>query len=504
MPHAKITLDPRDRISDIDPRLFGSFIEHMGRAIYGGIYEPGHPTADEDGFRGDVLDIVRECRVPIIRYPGGNFVSGYNWEDGVGPREQRPRRLELAWRALETNQVGTDEFMAWCRKAATEPMMAVNLGTRGADAARNLVEYCNHPGGTFYSDMRIKNGAREPHKIKTWCLGNEMDGPWQIEAKTADEYGRVARESAKVMKWVDPTIELVACGSSNSDMPTFFAWESTVLEHTYPHLDYIALHQYFGNAKNDVGNFLAKSVGMDSFIEHVVATCDYVQAKKKGKKQINLSFDEWNVWYHAIEASEKSEPWQVGPAAYEEPYNFADALVVGCMMISLIKHADRVKLACLAQLINVLAPIMTQTGGAAWRNTTYYPYLHGSLYGRGTALKLEIESPKYASTDFGDVPILEAVATVDDDAETATIFAVNRDQTEALQLEGDLRPLEGYRVLEHLVMAHDDLQAGNTARNPNAIVPHPTGDAALDEGRLQATLPKLSWNVIRLTRKAHA
>jgi alpha-N-arabinofuranosidase len=500
MQRASVVLDPNNRIGEIDPRLYGSFLEHLGRAVYDGIYEPDHPTADEDGFRQDVIDIVRELRVPVIRYPGGNFVSGYNWEDGIGPRAERPRRLELAWRTIETNEIGTDEFMKWCRKAGTEPMMAVNLGTRGADAARNLLEYCNFPGGTAWSDLRIKNGAREPHNIKTWCLGNEMDGPWQIESKTADEYGRVACEAAKVMKWVDPSIELVACGSSHRDMPTFFTWESTVLEHTYPHVDYIALHTYFSNAKSDLGNFLAKSVGMDSFIEAVVSTCDYVQAKKRGKKKINLSFDEWNVWYHSHEYSNSAAPWQVAPPLCEEAYNFADALAVGCMMISLLKHADRVKMGCLAQLINVIAPISTVKGGVTWRHTTYYPYLHGSLYGRGTALQMQIESPVYDATDFQAVPLLEAVATMDEAAESVTIFAVNRSQTDALQLEGDLRPLSGYRVLEHLVMEHEDFRAGNTAESPGTVVPHASGNAQLRDGSLQATLSHLSWNVIRLAK----
>ena len=267
MQTATLTLDHDFRVGEIDPRLFGSFLEHLGRAIYTGIYEPGHPSADEDGFRTDILDIIRELRVPIIRYPGGNFVSGYNWEDGVGPLEQRPRRLELAWRSLETNRFGTNEFIDWCRKADTEPMFAVNLGTRGPDEARNLLEYCNHPGGTYYSDLRRSHGYAEPHNIKLWCLGNEMDGPWQMGHKTADEYGRIATETAKLMRWVDPSIELVACGSSNNRMPTFATWEATVLDHVYEHVDYLSLHLYLELHGDDVGDFLAQPVGMDRFIE---------------------------------------------------------------------------------------------------------------------------------------------------------------------------------------------------------------------------------------------
>jgi len=288
---ARVIVHPEFKIGDIDPRLFGSFIEHLGRAVYGGIYEPGHPSADEQGFRTDVIDLIKELKVPIVRYPGGNFVSGYNWEDGVGPVEGRPRRLELAWRTIEPNYVGTNEFFDWAKKADTEVMMAVNLGTRGADDARNLIEYCNHPSGSLYSDMRIKHGYREPHKIKTWCLGNEMDGPWQIGSKTADEYGRLACETAKAMKWVDPTIELVACGSSGSGMPTFGAWESTVLEHTYDHVEFVSLHTYYGNRDNDLPNYLARTLDMDHFIKSVASTCDAVKARLKSKKTVHLSFD---------------------------------------------------------------------------------------------------------------------------------------------------------------------------------------------------------------------
>ncbi len=230
-------------VGKTDDRLFGSFIEHLGRAVYTGIYEPGHPAADENGFRTDVMKLIQELRVPLIRYPGGNFVSGFRWEDSVGPKEQRPRRTELAWHMIETNQFGLNEFASWCEKAGAKPMMAVNLGTRGVDAARNIVEYCNHPGGAYYSDLRKSHGYSAPWNIKTWCLGNEMDGPWQIGHKTADEYGRLACEASKVMKWVDPSIETVVCGSSSLGMPTFGSWEAAVLEQTYSQIHYLSMHQ---------------------------------------------------------------------------------------------------------------------------------------------------------------------------------------------------------------------------------------------------------------------
>ncbi|HEU5327421.1 MAG TPA: alpha-N-arabinofuranosidase [Thermomicrobiales bacterium] len=503
METARIIFDRDFRIGAIDPRLYGSFIEHMGRAVYGGIYEPDHPTANEQGFRQDVLRLVQDLGVPFVRYPGGNFVSGYRWEDGVGPVEERPRRLDLAWKSTEPNTVGTNEFTTWARQAGAEVNLAVNLGTRGIEAAANLVEYCNHPGGSYWSDQRITHGVHEPHGVKVWCLGNEMDGPWQIGHKTAEEYGRLAQEAAKVMKLVDPTIELVACGSSNRRMPTFPEWEATVLDHTYEHVEYISLHTYYGNHDGNLGTFLARALDMDEFIRTVAAICDYIRAKKRAKKVLHLSFDEWNVWYHTRAADRQQTPWAVAPSLAEEMYTLADALVAGTMLITLLQHADRVKIACLAQLVNVLAPITTVTGGPAWRQTIYYPFLHASRYGRGVALDLQVSSPRYDDPEFDAVPYLAAAATLDEAQEQATIFAVNRSQDEALPLVGDLRGLPDYRVVEHLVLTDDDPDAGNTAAAPDRVQPHAGGDADLADGQLTATLPRFSWNVIRLARQPH-
>jgi len=498
MKKAKILLDKEFVVGKADERLFGSFIEHLGRAVYGGIYEPGHPTADEKGFRADVINLVKELNVPIVRYPGGNFVSGYNWEDGVGPKELRPRKLELAWRTVETNQVGTDDFVDWCKKVGAKPMLAVNLGTRGPDEARNLVEYCNHKSGSFYSDMRVKNGYKEPHGIKLWCLGNEMDGPWQIGRKTAEEYGRVAVETAKVMKWVDPSIELVACGSSGSGMATFPQWEATILEHTYDYVDYVSLHTYYGNRDGDTPNYLARTLDMDNFIKKVIAVCDYVKAKKRGKKNINLSFDEWNVWYHSNEQDNKLEPWTIAPPQLEDIYNFEDAVLVGLMLITLLKNSDRVKIACLAQLVNVIAPIMTENGGAAWRQTIFYPFMHASNYGRGIVLNPVIQSDKYDSKDFTDVPYLDAAVVLSEDGEEITIFAVNRSVDDPMQMECELRSFPGFVLKEALTLANDDKLAVNDKSNPNRVVPVKLEQIEYKDNKITAKLPKMSWNVIRL------
>ncbi|WP_151734943.1 alpha-N-arabinofuranosidase ['Paenibacillus yunnanensis' Narsing Rao et al. 2020] len=490
-------IDRNFTVSAVDPRIYGSFIEHLGRAVYGGIYDPGHPEADAAGFRRDVLKAIRALNVPIIRYPGGNFVSGYNWEDGVGPKAERKRLLELAWWTTETNEVGTNEFADWARLAGTEVMMAVNLGTRGMDAARNLVEYCNHPSGSYWSDLRIAHGYQEPHKFKTWCLGNEMDGPWQIGAKTAVEYGRLANETAKVMRWVDPSIELVACGSSSRGMPTFADWEATVLDLSYDQVDYLSLHAYYNNNAGDTANFLASSLDLDRFIDSVTAVCDFAQAKKRSNKKIMLSLDEWNVW-KTVGTSRANERWQIAPPEFEDNYNHEDALAVGCYLITILKHADRVKMACLAQLINTIAPVMTDTGGALWLQTTYYPFLHASNFGRGTVLLSNVNAPKYDSKDFTDVPYLESVAVFNEEEGQLTIFAVNRHLEESMTLNIDVRSFSGLQLIEHIVMESDDLKAANTKEDPNRVLPRTGGQTKVDQGVVTSQLSRASWNVIRL------
>jgi len=498
---AQLTLHKEFSIGETDKRLFGSFIEHLGRAVYTGIYEPDHARADECGFRNDVISLVKELDVSVIRYPGGNFVSGYNWEDGVGPVEQRPARLDLAWSATESNRIGTNEFAAWAKKVNAEVMMAVNLGTRGAEAARNLVEYCNFPGGSYYSDLRRSHGVQEPHNFKLWCLGNEMDGPWQICHRTAEEYGRAAAEAAKVMKWTDPSIELVACGSSGSGMPTFGDWEKTVLSHLYDHADYVSLHMYCANREKDTPNFLGRSLEMDRYIKNAAGICDLVKAKKNGKKNINLSFDEWNVWYHSNETDKKIEKWTEAPPLLEDIYNMEDALAVGCMLITLLKNADRVKVACLAQLVNVIAPIMTEKGGASWRQTIFYPFYDASHFGRGTVLRCPVTVEKYDSREYCDVPYLEAVGVYNKEKKEINIFAVNRNLKEAIDLEAHIAGFGTARLIEHRVLSGDDLYACNSAAQEKVkpvIKNDGTLESAADSARLKISLPPASWNVIRL------
>ena len=487
---SKISVSKEKVISAIDNRVYGSFIEHLGRAVYGGIYQPDHATADDMGFRGDVLELVKKLDVPIVRYPGGNFVSGYNWEDGTGDKSLRPKKLDLAWSSVEPNEVGIDEFQEWAKRAGTEIMMAVNLGTRGADEARQLVEYCNLETDTYYANKRRQNGFEKPFGIKLWCLGNEMDGPWQICHLTAEEYARKACETAKVMKWTDPDIELVACGSSNRYMPTFGEWERTVLRECYEHIDYVSLHNYYGNPDNDTPAYLAQSETMDDFIKTVAAICDEIKAEKNSDKTINLSFDEWNVWFPSNEQDKQVPRWSYAPRLLEDIYNFEDALVVGTLLITLINNADRVKIACLAQLVNVIAPIMTEDDGCRLQ-TIFYPFLHASVYGRGTALSLETDCGTYDAGSIKNVPFVTAAAVENENGEI-TVFAVNRSLDEDFELEISLP--EGYKLYQHTVLNCDDLKAVNSIDKPDNVKPEekPVGEST--------ALEKHSWNVLRFKR----
>ncbi|MBQ8966919.1 alpha-N-arabinofuranosidase [Ruminococcus sp.] len=484
---AKISVSENNIISQIDPRLYGSFIEHLGRGVYGGIYQPGHRTADDMGFRKDVLELVKKLGVPVVRYPGGNFVSGYNWEDGTGDKALRPRKLDLAWAAVETNEVGIDEFQEWAKRADTDIMMAVNLGTRGPDEARQLVEYCNLDTDTFYAQKRRKNGFEKPFGIKLWCLGNEMDGPWQICHLTAQEYARKACEAAKVMKWTDPDIELVACGSSHKNMPTFGEWERTVLRECYDHIDYISLHNYYGNPENDTPSYLGQAVNMNEFIKTVADICDEIKAEKHSDKTINLSFDEWNIWFHSNEQDKQIPRWSYAPRLLEDIYDFEDALVVGTLLITLINNSDRVKIACLAQLVNVIAPIMTEEEGC-WLQTIFYPFMHASLYGRGTALSAEVEAPSYDTDKLKNIPFVTTAAVKNDDG-GITVFAVNRSLDE--DCEPDISLPEGYKLYQHIVLDHDDMKAANSSAEPENVVPAEVPA----EGK--TLLKKHSWNVLR-------
>ncbi len=502
MPKAHLTIDPHFTVGPINRRLFGSFVEHLGRCVYDGIYEPGHPTADADGFREDVLELVRELGVSAIRYPGGNFVSGYRWEDGVGPREERPRRLDLAWHSTETNQVGLDEFASWLGKVGSEMMYAVNLGTRGVQEALDVLEYANIGSGTALSDRRIANGVADPHDIRMWCLGNEMDGSWQLGHGSAEDYAQLASKTARAMRQVDPNLELVVCGSSSAHMPTFGAWERVVLEKTYDDVDYISCHAYYEPKNGDYRSFLASAVDMDRFIDSVAATADHVKAVRGSDKTMYISFDEWNVWYqsryHEVDKITDVADWPVAPRLLEDAYSVVDAVVFGSLLISLIRHADRVTSASLAQLVNVIAPIMTEPGGPAWRQTTFFPFSETSSLARGVTLELKLDCPTYSTELYGDVPIVDAVATHDADSGRTAVFMVNRSLDEEVTIDIDTRILGDVSIDSLRTLHDDDIHAVNTRDDQNRVTLASNGSARSSNGVVTVTLPPVSWSALTL------
>lgn len=499
MNKTKILVHKKFVKSRIDKRIYGSFVEHMGRVVYNGIYEPSHPSADVDGFRQDVLEKVKSLGVTIVRYPGGNFVSNYDWQDGVGPKELRPRKRDLAWLSIETNEVGTDEFMKWIHKTEIEPMWAVNLGTKGIESALSLLEYCNLPMGTQFSDMRGKNGHEEPYKIKTWCLGNEMDGEWQIGHKTADEYGRLAHEVGKAMKLLDPDIELVICGSSMSTNATFGDWEYTVLQHAYDTVDYISLHQYYGGQNKGTKNFLAQSLDMERYINTVVNICDTIKVKKRSNNKLDICFDEWGVWSipdKDVQNHVEQNPWNIAPSISEQIYTLEDALLFSSMMMNFIKYSDRIKIACQSLLTNISACIMTQTGGDVWVQPTFFPFEMMARYGHGIVFNPIIEGPVYASTDFSEVPVVDFVSIYNDEKNEVVLFMVNRTEEEQ-EIELCIEGIETGEIIQSIALFCDDIKATNEIIH-DRVVPESVDNCGINNNILQCKLIPYSFQMIRI------
>ena len=495
--------------AELDRRLLGAFLEHLGRAIYTGVYEPGSKLADGHGFRTDVLSEVKTLGVPIMRYPGGNFVSGYDWQDGVGPKDKRPTVLERAWNSLETNQFGTNEFIEWCKLVATEPLLAFNLGTGTVEQGVAYVEYCNVAKGTKWSELRRAHGYDAPHAVRYWCLGNEMDGPWQMGTMTAREYGSKARDAARQIRVIDRELKLIACGSSNTVMPTYLVWDREVLEECYDQVDAISLHNYYGNTPaltgNDSARYLAMNLDMERQIQEIGAVCDYVQAVKRSPKRLWLSFDEWNVWYRARGGRFANGEGKFAPRLLEEEYNLEDALLVGGFLNTLLRQAERVRLACLAQIVNVIAPLVTNETKVL-RQSIYYPYAWALKYARGRVLELDLESESYPikaeglRPDFardGSVPFLDVAATHDPQNGQVCLFMLNRDLTGERELQIDWHDLTPSRVLVCETLTGSDLKAANSFERPTLVAPR-----ALEPPRVGSKmtfkLPPRSYSVAHI------
>jgi alpha-N-arabinofuranosidase len=499
---------PRVR-ADLDRRVLGAFLEHLGRAVYTGVYQPGSPLADSSGFRSDVVREVKEAGVPIVRYPGGNFVSGYNWLDGVGPKQQRPTVLERAWNSIETNQFGTNEFIDWCRMAGTEPLLGMNFGTGSAEMAVAYVEYCNYDRGTKWSELRRSHGFEKPHNVRYWCLGNEMDGPWQIGQMQAREYGRKARDAARQMRVIDGNLQLIACGSSGTNMPQYLIWDREVLEECYDQVDGISLHAYYGNTpaltRNSTARYLAMNLDMDRQIREIAAVCDYVQGLRRSSKRLWLSFDEWNVWYRARSGDAVDGRRQVAPKLLEEVYNLEDALLVGGFVNTLLRNADRVRIGCLAQLVNVIAPLVTNDTGVL-HQTTWFPYAWALRYARGRVLDLRVESETYPITAAGlqadfarndQVPFVDVVATLDAQAGQACLLMLNRDLDGEREIALEWRDITPTRVLTCETLTGPDLKAFNTFEEPRRVAPQRLEPPAAGT-RMTFKLPARSYTVAQL------
>ena len=495
--------------TDFDRRVLGAFLEHLGRAVYTGVYQPGSPLADTNGFRNDVVREVKELAVPIIRYPGGNFVSGYNWLDGVGPKNQRPTVLERAWNSLETNQFGTNEFVDWCRMVGSEPLLGMNFGTGTAEMAVAYVEYCNLERGTKWSDLRRSHGYEKPHNVRYWCLGNEMDGPWQIGQMQSREYGRKARDAAQQMRVVDPTLQLIACGSSGTGMPQYLVWDREVLEECYDMVDGLSLHAYYGNTQPLTGNstarYLAMNLDMERQIREVAAVCDYVQGLRRSRKRLWLSFDEWNVWYRARGGDAVNGRRQFAPKLLEEVYNLEDALLVGGFVNTLLRNAERVRLGCIAQLVNVIAPLVTNDTGVL-RQSIYFPYAWALRYARGRVLDLRVESDTYPirgaglQPDFArneQVPYVDVVATLDAANGQACVLMLNRDLDAERELVLEWRDATPMRVLVCETLTGTDLKASNTFEQPRRVAPQRLDPPAAG-ARMTFKLPPRSYTVAQL------
>ncbi len=489
---ARVVLDNERTIGAISPLLFGGFAEHMGRCVYGGMYDPASPHADERGFRRDVQAALREQRLSILRYPGGNMLSGYDWRDGVGPKETRPRRRELAWQSTETNQFGTNEFIDYCRSMDILPMLGVNLGTGTIAEASALVEYCNAPTGSRYADLRAEHGYAAPHGVKYWCLGNEMDGPWQIGHLDAGEYARKAREAAKMMRWQDPTLKLILCGSSNTDMPTYPEWDRVVLETCWDQVDYLAMHYYAVNYDNDTPSYLALAAQFESHVDTLAGILRYVKAKRRSKHDVALSWDEWNVWYK--DRSGRGG-WKEGPPLSEEVYNLEDALVVAQWISVFLRRCDVLQIACLAQIVNTISPLTT-TRDQLLRQTTYYPIVLFGQHAAGLSLDPLTIAPETDTQKYGPMPLLDVSASYDAEGDKGAVFIVNRSLTEAVTTDLAWQGAAPARVTAIHQIAGSDPKAINTFEQPDTIVPTRLDGGPVRDGRISLRLPPLSFTVV--------
>jgi alpha-L-arabinofuranosidase len=460
---ARVKVDTERVIGDIDPLIYGNFIEHLGRCIDGGIFEEKSPLSDSYGFRRDVLDAARKLKVTQLRWPGGNFSSNYHWMDGIGPRDQRPPRLEMAWGTVESNRFGTHEFLDYVQQLGSEPYICANFGTGTWGEAQQWVEYCNSPEDTAMTRLRKQNGRQAPWKVRFWGLGNEMDGPWQMGHRSAEDYGKFALEGAKLMKWTDPSIKLIAAGSSNYRLGSdWTSWNRTVLEFLNQHADYLSLHLYVTNPNNEYSDFVAGSMELNDRIKTAAGIIDAALSGRPGNRKIYIAWDEWNVWYRARGDSQR------GRRILEEHYNLEDALVVATMLNSFVNHAHVVKMANMAQLVNVIAPIFSDDQGI-YLQTIYYPLQLFAINSRGKALDLFVDSPTYKSARFDGVPYLDVSGAYNDGSLVLNVVNRHRDQPIETEILAEDKQFSG-AVAVSVLNGPDPKSENDFGKNPVKIV----------------------------------
>ncbi len=459
MNHIQIDVDRS--LGPINRNIFGGFAEHLGRCIYGGIYDPGSPLSDANGLRTDVLDALRRLRIPVIRYPGGNFVSGYRWRDGVGPVEERVARTDLAWGALEPNTFGTNEFITFCRKIGAEPYIAVNCGDGDMREARDWVEYCNGTRNTALANLRRQHGFEEPHRVKYWGIGNEVDGPWQIGFKTPEEYARAFTEFGKAMRWVDPEIKLLASAVSLWE-GDFVERAQLLIEQAGDLIDYMALHWYVDNHANDYDTYMTTSELIEERLSSYEGLIRALRLDNAIKRPIYIAVDEWNVWYrtHPAFGNELNN--------LEEIYNLEDALVVGMHLNAFIRHSQTVQMANIAQIVNVIAPIFTSPDGL-FLQTIFYPFELYSRMAGPIALDVDWRGDTFSAGAYTGVRSLDVSATFDPERQQVALFVVNRCDTEPL--ETTIRLTEGCFSGEAKVSVVNgpDIKAENSFAAPDVV-----------------------------------
>jgi len=528
---ATVTVHPAYKIGDISPRLFGAFLEPIGSMVNGSMYNPKHPTADDKGFRRDFIDALKGTGLPAVRLPGGNFVSGWDWKDSIGPMEKRKAHLDLAWYQYIPNDVGHDEYLQWAERVGFEPMYTINLGTGNINDAVSIIEYSNHEGGTYWSDLRKEYGHEKPYGVKVWYLGNEMDGAWQIGSweKNPRGYGVTAREVSKAMKWVDPKIETVACVSCTQFLPTYPQWDLEVLQECYETVDYISLHHYHSAPMGDLGALLGGSAMFEDYIRTEIALCDFVQTKLRIPKQMMLSFDEYASMMRPVSELHYGRAGNLhllrfNPETtyvHHDPDDWStlrmhgrgpeilNAITSASTMLIFMRHADRIKIGCMTGGLGALAATNREH---VWRSAAHYPLAQLIKYAHGVSLMPSVDCdtydiPGYATNDFHQydthegVQYIESAAAYDEANGELSVFVINRNWEQDTTLELNIRGFEGYDFVEQIQLYTDDIDAANSYEDPKVIVPSISSAAKFEDGKVSTVAKKLSWNVFRFKKQ---